>query len=179
MINSSASGILSLFKWLIFQQLIGFIHAFFVFRVCGPEGRTDWRLAHPAVRLPASRSRRASNFEGSRPRRLDIHSEISLATEYRLSYPGPFVKRKMRAVPHGAVPRHHRGSSFGASCRLTALASFRQGDYTSSGPGLRSQFASEAGLGGADIPFQNMFQSFVAGSCSCAEGRLLLESATQ
>ena len=42
------------------------------------------------------------NFEGSRPRRLDIHSEISLATEYRLSYPGPFVKRKMRAARHWA-----------------------------------------------------------------------------
>ena len=103
MINSSGSGILSFFKWLVFNNSSGSFAHFAFFGLGGPEGWTDWRLAHPAVRLPASRSRRAPNLAGRRPRRFDLHFGISLATECRLSYPGPFVKRKMRAVPRLAV----------------------------------------------------------------------------
>ena len=66
-------------------------------------------------------------LEGSRPRRWGIHFEISLATECRLSYPGPFVKRKMRTLLPLAVAPPYRGSFLGATCLPTAVARFRQG----------------------------------------------------
>jgi hypothetical protein len=102
-------GVLSLFKWLVFNNSSGSFTDFLFFGLGGREGWTLWRLDDPAVRLPGFRSRMVPNPAGRRPRRSGIHFQISLATECRLSYPGPFVKRKTRAVLHwAAAPPSYR-----------------------------------------------------------------------
>ena len=115
---------MSLFKCLVFNNSSGSSTHFSFFRFGGPEGWTEWRLADPAVRLPGFGSRMVTNLGDRRPRRLGIHFEISLATECRLPYPGPFVKRK-RARPNPPMTTRHVGGRLAAPVCGAPLA--RQG----------------------------------------------------
>ena len=91
---------MSLFKWLVFNNSSGSSTQFLFFRLGGSGGRTILRLAVPTAGLRTVGLRRGKGAALGRPQRIEIRASASLATECRLPYPRPFVKRKTQEARH-------------------------------------------------------------------------------